>query len=514
MKRFFNKVIATACCITLAAGTVTFTAQKDVKAEGETGTVTPVSNVRAAGALGSMNVSWMPELDTVKAINEGKSVSFYAYLDDGTEPVKIIDNLNDIYVTRKGIRVQAESNNSGWYGEGHNDQYDMGITALTGAQNNRTVKFDSVQMPEDGAYQVTARYSTASEGVSTKTPRIKMYVDSDWDDAQWNKELTLPLTKIQQWGYYEEETFTLNQMFEGNHKIALTFLSINNNYVANLDWIEFSRPVYNVKLTGIPSGAHTVSIKASVDGVLSDSAVSNSATVSDMPGCKTSADVTVEGFQIRTNDAENIPIGFRTMCKAPAVGESVIADGTMYKVAKIGTIYSLDMNNTSGNHNYDFIDSGYTILKDSPEAGADYYTGKNNAVYNGNSYVCTYGYVATDAGITETKDGYSTYWRTIGDGENDVNTMKAMIPYSILVRAFVVAEDGTIIYSQDTASVSILETAHYLYTHSLAANWIGHVYLYNSILRHYDYSYGNSLYIDSYTKQEYGWNDNLYTPTN
>ena len=105
-------------------------------------------------------------------------------------------------------------------------------------------------------------------------------------------------------------------------------------------------------------------------------------------------------------------------------------------------------------------------------------------------------------------DEYLEYVRTVrnnsyygSDGSLNV------ITNSFHARAFVVAEDGTIIYGNNVESMSIPEVAYYFYKNAMSSNYNGHAYLYDTILSRIS---GNKYYLS--TKVDYGWNDNLYAP--
>ena len=222
------------------------------------------------------------------------------------------------------------------------------------------------------------------------------------------------------------------------------------------------------------------------------------------------ADLSVEGFQIQANDEHNDGyVNFRTVCKAPNIGESISAGGKPYTVRAYGTIYALDFTNTSGDHNKDNIKVYHTMLKgdlqdigDGVQAhlGANTFGGKNR----------TYGYEATPIGTINGWDPldpeHTYYSRTMTKmDENMANT--------IYVRAFVVAESGEFIYSEDTAEISVAEIADYLYENSMSKNVVAHEYLFNNILHNTILQEAGSTYWREQPK-EYGWNGSLYTPQN
>lgn len=228
--------------------------------------------------------------------------------------------------------------------------------------------------------------------------------------------------------------------------------------------------------------------------------------------CITSDAVMVEGFQIKTNStADNV--AFRTVCKAPNIGTSITgSDDISYEIASMGTIYTLDVN-SDGYRRNDVLDPVYTILNPNKlsddiinDADRGYsYEGAN--LYNEEQR--TYGYVATaEKGVVEgwnPDDLDNTYYvRTM----NKMSMENAM-EYTIHVRAFAVATDGTIIYGTKTASISVAELADYLYENSKAPNYTAHQYLYNNILT--KVSNANPYYRTS--TLPYGWDGNLYVPS-
>lgn len=218
----------------------------------------------------------------------------------------------------------------------------------------------------------------------------------------------------------------------------------------------------------------------------------------------TSNEAAVKGFQIRSNgEADNV--AFRTVCRAPAVGDTIAAsNGETYTVKAVGTIYTLDINDTGYIVN-DQLDESYTILdKNSVEGEQFIYKGAN--LYNG--AMVTYGYVATEMGTVKEWDDDDR------EGLYYVRTMTgidAKIQNTIHVRAFVVTEEGEIIYSTNTVSTSVAQIADNLYTNSKSKNNTAHQYLYNAILNNSAVlSVSNPYYRNM--KILYGWNNNLYSP--
>ena len=230
----------------------------------------------------------------------------------------------------------------------------------------------------------------------------------------------------------------------------------------------------------------------------------------DLETCITSDSVMVEGFQIKTNNPGD-SVAFRTVCKVPNIGSSIAAsDNNSYEIAGMGTIYTLDVNN-DGYRKNDILDPMYTILNPTPveeditAANGYNYVGAN--LYN--DMQRTYGYIATtEKGIAEgwnPDDRDNTYYVRTMDGMS----ADSMMEYTIHVRAFAVATDGTIIYGTKTASISVAELADYLYENSKAPNYTAHQYLYNNILT--KVSNANPYYRTS--TLPYGWDGNLYVPS-
>lgn len=212
----------------------------------------------------------------------------------------------------------------------------------------------------------------------------------------------------------------------------------------------------------------------------------------------TSPLITVEGYQIKTKVTEGQGITFRTICKAPDIGSMITVNGKKYTVTNLGTIYSKDPN-TTGDNTKNILDKSYTELNPIPyfekERNLEFkYIGQKD--YNGT--FLTFGYIATDDGILEQKDGITSYVRTIKNINNFItNTIRA--------RAFVEAvdEDGkdVIIYGQYASLMSVAEIAYKLYLKSGAPDEMSHKYLYTNILHKLPTS--NPYYMD--VEIEYGW---------
>lgn len=214
----------------------------------------------------------------------------------------------------------------------------------------------------------------------------------------------------------------------------------------------------------------------------------------------TSSEISVVGFQMKTNPTVSQGVTFRALCKAPKIGSTITVDSKDYKVTNLGIIYTKDIN-TSGDNANNSLDKSYTILNPQPfpsyaiKDGYDFkYIGSKDYL---NSRV-TFGYVASETGIVETVDGYTTYVRTM-------TNMDAYIRNSIFVRGFVEAidenGDTVIIYGTYASVASVAQMAHMVYNGSKAPNKEGHDYIFNSILNklptYSPYYLENPL--------EYGW---------
>lgn len=256
-------------------------------------------------------------------------------------------------------------------------------------------------------------------------------------------------------------------------------------------------------LKGVAKGTHSVTVKAILNGVETLGMTVENITVTKAEVAITSDSITVEGFQIKTNNPENT-VGFRTICKAPNTSSKIVAsDGKTYTVDSMGTIYTLDPN-TTGYRKNDMLNASYTILSTTPVSEKEY-TYVGSKLYNGEQP--TYGYLATDVGIVtgwNPSDNANTYYvRTM----LDVNTN---LENSIYARAFVIAKDGTFIYGKKTACISVAEVADHLYKNSKSNNYTAHKYLYSSILN--KVSNTNPYYRDA--TLPYGWDSQLFTPSN
>lgn len=214
----------------------------------------------------------------------------------------------------------------------------------------------------------------------------------------------------------------------------------------------------------------------------------------------TNPNISVVGYQIKTNGEMRNGISFRTVCQAPNLGSVISVDGTDYTVTNLGVIYTKDPN-TSGMNASNILDKSYTELNTIPcskliSGGA--YDFKYIGMKSYLDKIVTFGYIATDKGIIGTKDGYTSY----------VRTMTSMDPYvtnCLHIRAFVEAVDeeekDVIIYGSTVSLASVAEIAYKVYMKSGAPDEEGHNYIYNVILNKLPES--NPFYKD--IPEEYGW---------
>ena len=257
-------------------------------------------------------------------------------------------------------------------------------------------------------------------------------------------------------------------------------------------------------VNNIEAGTHTVKV---VGYYLGQESEGPTATVSISTGVKYNQEISIEGFQIRSNYPDGTTpssVAYRTMCRAPKAGSTIKAGGKTYTVASVGTIYALDTN-TRDKQGTNVLDASYTLLNETPVTGHQWkYEGYRT--YQGNNR--TYGYIADgDAIISDYKSGDTdnTYYAFTMQGmdENMANT--------IWVRPFVVANDsaGTIIYGKSTAYTSVAEIANNLYTKSMCKNKTSHNYLYTAILNNSRLQTAQNPFYRT-TEITYGWNGNLY----
>lgn len=216
----------------------------------------------------------------------------------------------------------------------------------------------------------------------------------------------------------------------------------------------------------------------------------------------TSSEISVVGYQMKTDVTSRQGVSFRAICKAPAIGSVITVNEKDYTVTNVGTIYAKDIN-TSGINSSNLLDKSYTQLNPEPfpsyaiGEGYDFkYVGQKDYL---NQRV-TFGYIASADGIIETKDGYSSYVRTL-------TNMDAYIRNSIFVRGFVEAKDAqgneVLIYGEYANVSSVAEIASLVYRQGKAPSKEGHEYLYNTILSKLPTS---SPYYTA-TEVEYGWSE-------
>lgn len=213
----------------------------------------------------------------------------------------------------------------------------------------------------------------------------------------------------------------------------------------------------------------------------------------------TTSEITIVGFQMKTTPTEEEGVTFRTIYTAPNIGSEITVNDSKYIVNNVGVVYTKD-SNTSGNHEDNVLDDSYTILKPTPYVQPDVkegntykYIGKKS--YEG--YVVTFGFLATENGAFETKDGYTSYVMSM-------TKMDAMVTNSLYVRAFIEATDeegnDAIIYSEANTT-SVAEIAYNVYIEGKAPSAEGHKYLYDTILNKLP---ENNPYYKN-TEEEYGW---------
>lgn len=221
----------------------------------------------------------------------------------------------------------------------------------------------------------------------------------------------------------------------------------------------------------------------------------------------TSPLISITGFQIKTNGLATQGICFRTVCKAPDKGSVMTVNGKQYTVKEIGTVYTKD-SNTSGSNANNAYNASYTLLNPVPypqealKKGYDFkYVGEKSE----GARVLTFGYIATDNGVTGYNEGYTSYARTM-------TNMDAYLRNSLFVRAFVEAADeegnNVLIYSDEVQALSVAQIAHQVYVQGKAPDKEGHEYIYDKIL-HKLPTY-NPFYMDETV--EYGWGGGIATP--
>ena len=468
----------------------------------KTAVVKEVSEIRATGMLNSIDVTWYP-----KANMDG-STQYNIYVDNATTPATTVPQsaIQTNSVKKEALKY---SNQQGIV----NDPANIG-----GIHNGDWVEYNDISLSTP-ATSLTINYSCEQN----KGGLIYIY-DGNMDGSPIGAITIQPPKSGATWSDYVTKTIDLFEpLAAGKHTIYFKFLRYDSDRsnVANVKDFTFLCPVAAATLTNVSAGKHTVTVQAVRGSDVSPEKTSKEIEVVSTDSVLTSDRISIKGFQIKTNgtryynaqgevvfDEEgNEKVAFRTICQAPSVGETLTISGKTYKVKSIGTIYTIDPNAT-GVPERDVFDSSYSILNTEPVVGKGYeYSGAKQ--YNGYDY--TLGYLATDDGILSNKDGYTEYVRTMRNNSyySSDGSLKVMTN-SFHARAFVVAEDGTIIYGTDTASMSIPEVASFVYKNVLSTNYNGHAYLYDTILHRVDSS--NPYYQN--LKVDYGWNENLYNPEN
>ena len=460
--------------------------------------IVTVPDVTDATAVGGEETL---EIDFTTLENMPYDTQYYVYLDDSTEPLQVF--------TPK-IEAEEWSEQSGVaYDDNKTDSEGNVIDNVGGTHNGDWTKYSDVDFGEGTAYEMTARYSAAYSSVGSN-PKMEIYIDS-MDASNLVGTFNIEKTEGESWSNYKLGTAVLDKAITGKHDVYIKYVAGSGN-VCNLDWFQFSAQSvnnYRISLDDVAVGKHTVTIKTYANGQFSSGKVISDVNVRNKVYLYSDS-VDVEGFQIRTNKTEN-SVAYRAICKAPNVGSTITVDGSSYTVEDIGTIYTIDTDDSGDVGNSKVDGRVYTLLdptavdSDVEKAKGYKYVGEN--LYEGSNR--TYGYIATDEGIIssgETTDTENTYYVRTMEGMDELKE------YTLHVRAFVTAidTDGSrvFIYGSRVADVSVAEIAYYIYVKSLSSNYSGHDYLYNNILS--KISSNNPFYMS--TTINYGWNDNLYTP--
>ena len=436
------------------------------------------------------------------------NTKYNIYVDGSTTPAMTV-NQSVVKVSKVTKEATDYSNQYGIV----NDKKDGVDYNIGGTHNGDWTKYDDISLSSP-ATSLSINYSCAKGN----SGMIYFYEDSMDGDIIGSLKVTPPKTDAL-WSDYVTATIDLYKpLSAGKHTVYMKFVNNTGKNIANVKDFTFICPSATATIANVEAGKHSVSIQASVDEAVSSEDISNEVEVVTESSIIKTDKISIKGFQIKTNgnryynasgevvfDEEGAEkVAFRTICRAPAVGETITVSDKSYKVKNVGIIYTIDPNAT-GDETKDVFDSSYSVLNTSQISGAAHtYIGAKR--YNGNDY--TLGYLATDDGILSNKGGYMEYVRTVrnnsyygSDGSLNV------ITNSFHARAFVVAEDGTIIYGNNVESMSIPEVAYYFYKNAMSSNYNGHAYLYDTILSRIS---GNKYYLS--TKVDYGWNDNLYDP--
>ena len=207
-----------------------------------------------------------------------------------------------------------------------------------------------------------------------------------------------------------------------------------------------------------------------------------------------SPEISIEGYQMKTNVSSGEGITFRTVCRAPNIGSVITIDGKNYTVVNLGTIYTKDPN-TNGKAENNVLSKSYTELDPNPypeSAVKEGYRYKYVGQTSHNDQIVTFGYIASDKGILNTLNGYTSYVRTL-------TNMDRYVQNSLHIRPFVEAVDEeqneVLIYGQYASSVSVAEIAYTVYINSMAPDLQGHEYLFDEIL--HNLSTANPFYLET-----------------
>ena len=144
------------------------------------------------------------------------------------------------------IRLEAEEFSSWSKADGNDlktenstDSEGGSLTNLGGTYDGAWLMFEDCSLGEDGMTDFTVRYVNNSSRCGNNN-RIEIYLDSmDGDPVQ---TVAIPVTGSN-WNAYEELTVDLNTPVSGVHDVYFVLRTDggNGNYVANIDWFEFSR---------------------------------------------------------------------------------------------------------------------------------------------------------------------------------------------------------------------------------------------------------------------------------
>lgn len=464
-----------------------------------------VSLVDADGMLNQIDVNWYPKADM------GADTQYNIYIDDSTTSVATISQ-SDIKSDSTVINATDYTNQNGVIKDLDSSGNPVNIG---GTHNGDWTEYKDISV-SNPITSVTFNYSCDKNAKGT----IYVY-DKSMDSVPIGSIKITPPTANATWNNYVTKTIDLYEpLTEGKHTIYLKFVNDISGNVVNLKNFTLISSYGNVKLENVAAGKHTVTVQATLNEQVSKGTTSNEVEVVSGNTMLKSDNITVEGFQIKTNgnryyntkgevlfdeEGSEKKVAFRTICKAPDIGQTITVSGKNYTVKNTGVIYTIDPN-SSGNSAVDVLDNTYSILNTQAISGNEY-TYRGAKQYNNRDY--TFGYVTTDNGILSKEDGTMKYVRTMSDNSyyGSDGTLNVMTN-SFHVRGFVVAEDGTLIYGTDTVTMSIPEVANYLYKNVLSSNYNGHAYLYDTILSRI--SSENPYYYNH--KVDYGWNDNLYDP--